>query len=39
MEMKTGSKLLKKSSKLILIENSILLMDNIKIDGILTKIK
>ena len=32
--MKTGSKLLEKGSKLILIENSTILMDNIKINGI-----
>ena len=32
--MKTGSKLLEKGSKLILIENSTILMDKIKINGI-----
>ena len=39
MKMKTDSKLLKTSSKLTLIENSTLLMDNFKIDEIPTKIK
>ena len=37
--MKTGSKLLKTRSKLIMIKTSTLLMDNIKIDEIPTNIK
>ena len=39
MKMKRDSKLLKISSKLILTENGTLLMDNIKINEIPTKIK